>query len=94
MQYLGELGEHPAGPAFAAYHNMDMQNFDVEIGFPVSKKLPGKDDIQSGIISKGKTATCIYIGPYKEMKPAYDALMNYMKKNSFVPTGVAYEFYS
>lgn len=93
MQYLGELGEHPAGPAFAAYHNMDIQNFDVEIGFPVSKKLPGKDDIQSGIISKGKSATCIYIGPYKEMKPAYDALMNYMKKNNLVPTGVAYEFY-
>jgi hypothetical protein len=48
VQYLGELGEQPAGPPFAGYFNMDMQNLDVEIGFPVLKKLPGKGEIQSG----------------------------------------------
>ncbi len=34
MAYLGELGEHPAGPPYTAYYNMDMQDLDVEIGCP------------------------------------------------------------
>lgn len=37
--YLAELGEEPAGAPFAAYYNMDMQDLDVEIGFPVGKSL-------------------------------------------------------
>jgi len=46
MQYLGELGEQPAGMPFAAYYNMDMQNLDVEIGFPVARKFAGKGEVQ------------------------------------------------
>ena len=46
--YLAELGETPSGPPFAAYHNADMQDLEVEIGFPVSKPLPGKEGIQPG----------------------------------------------
>ena len=38
-QYLGELGEQPIGPPFAAYYNMDMDNLDVEFGFPVARPL-------------------------------------------------------
>ena len=40
VQYLGELGEEPIGPPFAAYYNMDMKALDVEAGFPVAKILP------------------------------------------------------
>ena len=40
-QYLGELGEQPVGPPFAAYYNMDMQNLDIEIGFPAAVKNSG-----------------------------------------------------
>ena len=92
-QYLGELGEQPAGPPFAAYHNMDMQNLDVAIGFPVSRKLAGRDDIQAGEIPGGKAATCLYVGPYAEIEPAYTALSEWMKDNGYKATGVAYEMY-
>ena len=78
-QYLGELGEQPVGPPFAAYHNMDMQNLDVEIGFPVSRRLPGKDDINASEIPGGKVATCLYTGPYSEVEPAYNALSQWIK---------------
>ena len=47
MQYLGELGEQATGAPFTAYFNLDIQNLDVEIGFPVAKKLPNKDDIKA-----------------------------------------------
>ena len=92
-QYLGELGECPVGPPFAAYYNLDMQNLDVEIGFPVSQTLPGKGDIEASEIPGGKVATYLYTGPYSEMEPAYDALSQWMKDNGYEPTGVVYEMY-
>ncbi len=92
-QYLGELGEYPVGPPFAAYHNMDMQNLDVEIGFPVSKKLSGKEDIKASEIPGGKVATCLYIGPYSEMEPVYNEFSQWIKDNGYEATGVTYEFY-
>ena len=92
-QYLQELGEQPAGPPFTAYYNMDMQDLDVEIGFPVSGKFPGKDDIAASEIPSGKVATCLYVGPYNEMEPAYKALLQWIEDNGYEATGVAYEMY-
>ncbi len=63
MQYLGELGENPTGMPFAAYHNMDMQDLDLEIGFPVSRELPGKGRVVPGEIPGGQWATLMHIGP-------------------------------
>jgi effector-binding domain-containing protein len=92
-QYLCGLGEQPAGPPFTAYYNMDMQNLDIEIGFPVSKQFSGKDNIQAGEIPAGKIATCVHIGPYTDMPPAYAALSEWIKENGYEATGVAYEIY-
>jgi hypothetical protein len=49
LQYLGENGENAAGPAFAAYYNMDMENLDVEMGFPVAKTVAGKGLVQAAV---------------------------------------------
>jgi effector-binding domain-containing protein len=92
-QYLGELGEQPAGPPFVAYYNQDMQDLDLEIGFPVSGELPDRGDIQTGEIPGGKLATCLYTGPYSGIAQAYTALSEWMEANGYQPTGVAYEVY-
>ncbi|MFX1446179.1 MAG: AraC family transcriptional regulator, partial [Promethearchaeota archaeon] len=39
MEYLGELGVEPVGMPFVIYYNLDMQDLDVEIGFPVPKQF-------------------------------------------------------
>ena len=93
FQYLGELGESPAGPPFSAYYNMDMQNLDVEIGVPVAKKLAGKGEVQASEIPGGRAATCLHVGPYDKMQPAYQALMQWMGANGYEAKGVAYEVY-
>jgi effector-binding domain-containing protein len=72
---------------------MDMQDLDVEIGFPVSGSLPGKGEIQPGEIPGGKAATCLHVGPYTEVGPAYEALMQWIMENGFEATGVAYEMH-
>lgn len=92
-QYLGELKETPAGPSFVAYHNMDMQNLDCEIGFPVSKKLAGKGDIQAGELPSGKVATCLYTGPYPEISRAYEELNRWINEHHYHAAGAAYEMY-
>lgn len=93
MQYLSELGEYPAGMPYAAYFNMDMDNLQVEIGFPVGKALPGRDDIKASEIPAGKQASCLYTGPYDQCEPAYEALSAWIEAQGYEPTGVAYEFY-
>ncbi len=92
-QYLGEQGECPAGPPFAAYYNMDMQNLDVEIGFPVTHPLLGKGEIQASEIPGGRLASVVYTGPYSDCGPAYEALSQFIKEQGAVATGVAYEVY-
>jgi len=38
-EYLEEMEEQPVDVPFTAYYNMDMQNLDVEMGFPVALKV-------------------------------------------------------
>jgi effector-binding domain-containing protein len=92
-QYLAEIGKQPAGAAYAAYFTFEMESMDIEIGFPVASKLPGKGEIQSGEIPAGKIARCLYTGPYKKIKPAYDALTSYVEEQGYEASGVAYEYY-
>jgi len=93
IQYLGEVRAQPAGPAFAAYRNMDMQDLDVEVGFPVQATLPGRGEIKPGEIPGGQQATCVYTGPYHGVGEAYEALSAWLKEKGLQASGVAYEIY-
>ena len=92
-QYLGELGEQPIGPPFVAYFNEDMTDLDIEIGFPVVRELPGRGEIQTSKIPGGKVATCLHVGPYSEIEPAYEALVEFVEERGHEATGVCYEVY-
>lgn len=91
--YLGSLGEHLSGMPFVAYHNMDMSNLDVELGFPVAGPLPGNEDIRYAPLPGGLRVFCMYLGPYCGMKPVYDEMTEWIVANGSTPTGVAYEHY-
>lgn len=92
-RYLAELGEQPSGAPFAGYYNMDMQDLDVEIGFPVAKPLEGKGDIQASEVPSGKSGCALHTGRYADIASVYDALTKFVKEQGFETTGVAYEFY-
>lgn len=93
MQHAGRIGAQPSGPPFVAYHNMDMQDLDLEIGFPFIERLSGEGDVRSGEIPAGKAAECLHVGPYDQVGAAYEALQKWVEANGYVPSGVAYEFY-
>jgi effector-binding domain-containing protein len=92
-RYLVEINENPTGAPYVAYYNLDMENLDVEMGFPVSQTFVGNGKIQPGTLPAGKVATCLYTGPYSEMAPAYEELAQWVKENGYEATGVSYEFY-
>lgn len=91
--YLEELGEKVAGVPYTAYYNMDMQDLDVEMGFPVVRPLPGKGPIMPGTIPEGLVVTCMHKGPYSGMEPMYQAMMQWIAENPYEPVGTAYEYY-
>jgi len=91
--YLGELGEQPGGAPFTAYYNMDMQDLDLAIGFPVGRTLPGRGEIESTEMPEGEYASVLHKGAYNQVSGAYAALDEFIRRQGRIPSGVAYEFY-
>jgi effector-binding domain-containing protein len=72
---------------------MDMQDLDLEIGFPFVQQLQGEGEVVTGEIPAGTAAACLHVGPYDQLGAAYEALQQWMTANGYTPSGVAYEFY-
>lgn len=92
-EYLRELGELLSDIPYVAYHNMDMQCLDVEIGFPVSRALPENGDIRPGSIPEGSIIACMYRGPYRDITPVYTEMANRIEEDGLTPAGTVYEYY-
>ncbi len=93
IAYLNEMGEKPTGMPFGKYYNLDMSALDVEAGFPVNSTFPDKDEIIASIIPAGLYISTHHVGSYDAVQPAYDALIDWMKKNGYESSGIAYEYY-
>lgn len=92
-QHILSLGEEPSGPPYVGYFNMDMQNLDIEIGFPIDKPMPGEEEIQPGEIPAGPAVACLNTGPYDQLERAYQAMNQRIEATGKKPTGTVYEFY-
>jgi len=93
FQHLAGLGKQPAGSPFVTYYNMDMNNLDIEIGYPVEGSVAGAGEVRATEIPAETVAMCEYTGPYQEMPPAYDALQAWVEEHGYTPTGVTREIY-
>lgn len=93
QSYLEEINEVLADVPFVAYHNMDMENLDVEMGFPIAKTIPGKEDIFSLKIPEGKVLFCMYQGPYSEIEPTYREMLIWAEERNLKPINPFYEYY-
>lgn len=80
--FMGARGIPFSGPPFAMYHNMDMNDLDVEIGFPLTTATAGKGRIAAGRLPGGAFATAKHTGPYSAIEETYNELMAYVKGKS------------
>ena len=91
--YLAEKNELVIDMPFVAYHNMDMQDLDVEIGVVVKKAMPEKGAIKPGIIPEARALLCIHRGAYDQVCSTYEDMLETAKTKGYEIAGVAYEYY-
>jgi effector-binding domain-containing protein len=93
MQLLGSQGVQPAGAPFSIYYNMDMEDLDVEMGFPVAGAFNAGGRVKPGVLPGGRTAVCVHKGSYETIGDSYNALSAFIQQNGAAPRGLCYEFY-
>ncbi len=98
-KFMQEKGIQFAGNPFAIYYNEDMQNLDIEFGFPVANAVEGEGDVKASKLPAGKAAVNLYTGPYSGIEKAYNELMKWMSDNGYKSVCgengnmMCYEFY-
>jgi len=92
--YLGRIGVPIAGPPFVMYYNMDMNDLDVEAGFPVAAAVPGEGRVKAGVLPGGELATTRHVGPYTTLETSYDALTAFVKERGLSVEEYMYEEYA
>jgi len=95
-EYLKEHNEMLTDNPFVAYfgyENLDENDAEVMVAFPISTLLPEKGDIGSIILPEGKILFCYFRGDYQGMIPVYEEMAQYINNNRLESAGVAYEYY-
>lgn len=93
LGHAGQAGAEPNSAPFVAYHNMDMKDLDLEIGFTFPRPLAGDENVQAGEVPAGKAAQCVHVGPYDQLRTTYQALEAWMSERGLKHAGPAYEYY-
>ena len=93
MQYVEEIGAKEPIESFVIYHNMDMSNLEIDIGFTVPEKLPDKGHIKMSSIRAGKYATALHEGPYDTLTNIYNELTAFVKEKELEVEDWVYEVY-
>ncbi|MFH2116222.1 MAG: GyrI-like domain-containing protein [Spirochaetota bacterium] len=91
--WMGKNSIPFAGPPFAMYYNMDMDDLDVEIGFPVGKAQPGEGRVKAGKLPGGRMVTATHLGPYTSIEETYNKLMAFVGKKGLSTESYMYEEY-
>jgi effector-binding domain-containing protein len=60
-EHLNGLGKALLVP-YVAYFNMDMDNLEIEAGFPVERATPGAGTVQGSELPPGRYGVCMYTG--------------------------------
>ena len=91
--YMARNGIPYAGPPFAMYYNMDMDDLDVEIGFPVVKAAAGEGRVKASSLPGGRVATAKHVGSYESIEKTYNQLMAFVAKEKLEVESFMYEEY-
>ncbi len=93
MMCLQKKGKAPAGNPFVIYYNTDMENLDVEIGFPVEAGVQGEGNVCISQMPGGRAATAMHAGSYETLANTYEALTAFVKDKGLEPETWMWETY-
>ncbi len=81
-----------SGP-FVCYHNTDLENLDIEMGFPVAKPVSGNDEISGYTIPVQKVVSGIFLGAYEDTDPLMYEIIQWIKEQGYEQQGKIYNYY-
>lgn len=92
---LGMRQVPPTGPPFALYYDKEMneQDIDMETCVPVTGEVEGEGEVEYHVLPAGKYATTMHMGPYSEMAPTYQAMLEWMREKGLEPQTPVREVY-
>jgi effector-binding domain-containing protein len=82
-----------SGGPFVCYHNADLENLDVEMGFPVAKPILGNDDIVGYTIPVQKAVSGIFLGAYEDTDPLMVEIIQWIIEHGYEQQGKIYNYY-
>lgn len=94
---IKEFAEHRellfSGCPFACFHNANLENLDVEMGFPIAKSITGNGEILERIIPAQKAVSGIFLGAYEDTDPLMIEIIQWIKENDYEQQGEIYYYY-
>jgi effector-binding domain-containing protein len=93
IQYVQEIGAKEPIESFVIYYNMDMSNLEIDVGFTVSERLPGRGQIKMRSIPAGKYAVALHEGPYDTLTETYNELTSFVNEKYYEVDDWVYEVY-
>lgn len=86
-------GAIPVGPAFVRYYAVTQKSADVEAVMTCDKVVPVSGRVKPLHLNAAQAAVVRHVGRYDKMKPAYDAITQWMSNNGKHPIEVPREVY-
>ncbi|MDG5815152.1 GyrI-like domain-containing protein [Chitinispirillales bacterium ANBcel5] len=94
MEYMSRKGLKLSGYPYVLYHNMDMDNLDIDIGWQTEEDDPGDGArIRQSKIPGGRVVYALHTGPYATLEKTYEQVMAFIDKNGLKTQEWMYEVY-
>ncbi len=93
MEYVELNGVLLSSGPFVCYHNDDLENLDVEMGFPIAKPVRGNDDITGYTIPVQKAVSGIFLGPYEDTDPLMFEIIQWIIEHGYEQQGKIFNYY-
>lgn len=94
MEYAATKNLLFAGCPFVCYHNTNLENLEVEMGFPVANPTPGNgDDITGYTIPVQKAFSGMFLGAYEDTDPLMFEIMETAAQQGYEQQGPIYHYY-
>ena len=91
--FLNSRGHPPTGSPIAVFHTLSGNVFDIEASIPIASAVVVPEGIFCSISKAQQTIMTNYVGPYRYISAAYNAMQKYINDNEVRVTGPLWEEY-
>ena len=91
--YLNEMGIYPISGPVVCFHNQELENLDVEMGWQIAQRIENRDSMLCNMIPTQKVVSAIDLGPYEKQDPTLMDIFEWVKENGYEPQGPIFYCY-